>query len=74
MSSISELKKTAQIPNQNRRSHLGSFGYVLHGDESGEIKGPNPPPPGCHLGPPRNSLPYDQGLWKPLVSLNKVSY
>ena len=26
------------------------------------------------LAPPRNSRPYDQGLWKPLVSLNQAGY
>ena len=25
-------------------------------------------------GNPRNRPPYDQGLWKPLVSLNKAGY
>ena len=30
---------------------------------------PGPPP---NITPPRNSRPYDQGLWKPLVSLNKA--
>ena len=34
------------------------------------IKHPPPHP----VPPPRNSRPYDQGLWKPLVSLHKVGY